>query len=74
MKNLYAINALYVNDSTELNQIWFIFALNDEECYDYVENNYSFMYEDKDEIMENKWEIWLEHDNYDWYYDKTIYG
>lgn len=74
MKNLYEISELYVDDSTTSTGIWYIYASNDEECFEYIKSSYGFMSEDKDLIMENKGEIDIVQDDYDSYYNESVYG
>lgn len=74
MKNLYAIYELYVDDATNSTVIWYVYAANATECYNYMKGNYSFISDDETEIIENDWEIGLEQNDYDSYYNETIYG
>ena len=70
-KNLYAIYSLYVADWTNPNIDSYLYAENDEKCYEFLSGR--FLSDDKDEILMNKWEIDMVDDNYDWYYNNIVY-
>lgn len=71
LKNLYEIKSLLVCDSWTETTDWYIYAENDQECYNFLSDR--FLSEDKDAILENKGEIDMVDDNYDGYYESTVY-
>jgi len=74
MKNLYVIKQLYVDDKDISKVVEYVYSKNKDTIFDYfINNNYNIIESDLEIVKENNWEIGLEHDNYDWYFQECIY-
>lgn len=71
-KNLYKIEERYVHDESPTSIIQYIYA-DKNDIFKIFIDNYETISEDLEQLENNNGEIWMEHEDYDAYFERYIY-